>query len=192
MKVYYTNAIGLLNKMSELRLTLLCKSVDIACITETHFDSSLYESEIEINGYNCFRQDRNFKLDRSKCSDIVSGGGGSIIYVRSNISVERITNLPGSLDSVAILIDCNLGKVLLSCMYRSPSLSMKQDEKLLSFFDCLTKYNGDDVEKLFMGDFNLTNVSWLSGSVLGSKFFYKSSVPIYGLSAQCWSQLASN
>ena len=176
MKVYYTNAIGLLNKMSELRLTLLCKSVDIACITETHFDSSLYESEIEINGYNCFRQDRNFKLDRSKCSDIVSGGGGSIIYVRSNISVEKITNLPGSLDSVAILIDCNLGKVLLSCMYRSPSLSMKQDEKLLSFFDCLTKYNGDDVEKLFMGDFNLTNVSWLSGSVLGFKDSVNSSI----------------
>ena len=48
--------------MNELRLTLHSKSIDIACVTETHFNSNLYESEIAINGYKCFRQVRNFKL----------------------------------------------------------------------------------------------------------------------------------
>ena len=166
MKVYYTNANGLLKKMNELRLTLRSKSIDIACITETHFNSNLYEAEIDINGYNCFRQDRNFTLDRSKSTEMTSCGGGSVIYIRNTISVEKITNISGSLDSVAILIDCSIGKLLLSCIYRSPSLSAKQDEMLFKCFDSLTKY-GDDLEKLFVGDFNLTDVSWLSGSVLG-------------------------
>ena len=161
--------------MNELRLTLHSKSIDIACVTETHFNSNLYESEIAINGYNCFRQDRNFKLDRSKSDETTSCGGGSVIYVRDNISVEKISKLSGNLDSVAILIDCSIGKLLLSCIYRSPSLSAKQDEILFRCFDSLTKY-GDNIEKLFVGDFNLTDVSWLSGSVLGSFHSVNSSI----------------
>ena len=59
--MYYTNANGLVKKMNELRMTLYSKNIDIACVTETHFNSSLYDSEVEINGYNCFRQNRNLK-----------------------------------------------------------------------------------------------------------------------------------
>ena len=177
MKVYYTNANGLMNKINELRLTILSKDIDIACVTETHFSSNLYEGETEIIGYNCFRQDRNFKLNCSKGKDAVSCGGGSVIYVRNTIAVDKISNVTGNLDSVAILIECDLGKVLLSCMYRSPSLSLNQDEKLFKCFNTLTNY-GDKTEKIFLGDFNFSDVSWLSGSVLGSVESVNSSLQI--------------
>ena len=75
--------------MNELRLTLDSKSIDIACVTETHFNSNLYESEIAINGYNCFRQDRNFKLDRSKSDETTSCGGGLIFFMSVTIYLLR-------------------------------------------------------------------------------------------------------
>ena len=147
MNVYYTNANGLLNKMTELRMTLYSKNIDIACITETHFDSGIYDSEVEIHGYSCYRQDRNFKLDRSKNSNLVSSGGGSIIYVKNNILVEKISDVTRNLDSVAILLECNLGKILISYLYKSPSLNLNQDGKLLKSFESLTEYD-EKIEKL--------------------------------------------
>ena len=71
--------------MNELRLTLDSKSIDIACVTETH----LFESEIVINGYHCFRQDRNFKLDRSKSDETTSCGGGLIFFMSVTIYLLR-------------------------------------------------------------------------------------------------------
>ncbi len=115
--------------MSEFKLILQNKNIDIACVTESHFDSSLYEAEIDIPGYTFFRQDRDFKLDRSKKPETFSCGGGSVIYVKNVISVDQITNING-FDSVAILIECSIGKLLLSCFYRSPSLNLEQDMKL--------------------------------------------------------------
>ena len=165
LNVYYTNANGLVNKMCELRLTLQSRNIDIACITETHFDSSLFDSEVDIDGYNCFRQDRNFKLDRTVNSVEVSSGGGSVIYVKNTIIVEKISEVVGNLDSVAVLLECNLGRVLLCYMYRSPSLGLNQDRKLLKYFESLSNY-GETAEKVIMGDFNLTDVSWMSGSVM--------------------------
>ena len=156
-----------MNKVDELRLTIFSRDIDIACVTETHFNSSLYEAEIEIKGYNCFRQDRDFRLNRSKGNDDISCGGGSVIYVKNTIAVEKISNITGNFDSAMILIECNIGKVLLSCLYRSPSLNMIQDNKLLECFNSLIKY-GDQIEKIFLGDFNFSDVSWVSGSVLGS------------------------
>ncbi len=152
--------------MSEFILTLQNECIDIACITETHFTSDLFEAEVTIPGYNIFRQDRNFKLDRTVGNCNVSCGGGSIIYVRNNINVDKITSIQSGFDSVAILMECNIGKVLLSCIYRSPSLSFEQDMKLLNYLGNLIKLD-DSIEKVFIGDFNLSNVSWISGTVKG-------------------------
>ena len=135
----------------------------------------MFDSEVEICGYNCFRQDRNFKLDKSKSFNNLSCGGGSIIYVRNDISVEQITTLGGNLDSTAILLECNLGKLLLSCIYRSPSLNISQEDKLLNYFSSLNEV-GDDIEKVFVGDFNFKHVSWLSGNVLGCPDSVNSSI----------------
>ncbi len=164
IRVYYTNANGLVNKMNEFILTLQSKCVDIACVTETHFSSDLFDAEVTIPGYAYFRQDRNFKLDRTIGNCNVSHGGGSIIYVRDNIKVDKITSIESGIDSIAIIIESNIGKVLISCIYRSPSLSLDQDMKLCNYLESLTKID-DNIEKVFLGDFNLSDVSWIGGTV---------------------------
>ena len=63
--MYYTNANGLYNKLSQLRMIIEMHNIDIICITESHFHDELMLAEIEIPGYNLFLGNRKFKLDRT-------------------------------------------------------------------------------------------------------------------------------
>ena len=87
LRLLYTNANGLYNKLSELCLIIEAKNIDIICITETHYHDELDLAEIEIPGYNIFTGNRNFKLDQSTNTGKVSEGGGSVIYVHKDISI---------------------------------------------------------------------------------------------------------
>ncbi len=164
--MYYSNVNGLSSKLTELKVCLDDKNVDIACVTETHFTPSLFEAEVIMPGYSIFRHDRDFLLDRSKPnSNDCSLGGGSVIYVKDYLNAEIIETVKGP-DSVAVLLDTNLGKIVIACIYRSPSLNKTQDLELHNFFKNLNDYNGN-IEKVFFGDFNFTDVSWVSGNVAG-------------------------
>ena len=137
MQILYSNVNGLYCKLSELKCYLNDKNIDIACITETHFNASLFDAKVDIPGYTLFRHDRDFQLDRTKFDKAnnhnkYSGGGGSAIYIKSNLNAELVKKNSGP-DSVAILLDTNIGKVLIGCLYRSPSLNNIQDKELLNF-----------------------------------------------------------
>ena len=80
LKMFYTNANGLHNKIDELKLILESSpELGVICLTETHLDKEILDAEIHIDGYLMFRKDRNFKLDNS--NQKISKGGGSLIYV---------------------------------------------------------------------------------------------------------------
>ena len=61
--ILYSNVNGLMNKMDKIR-TCLCvyEDINVICITETHLKKSVLDAEIEIEGYKCFRKDRNFSI----------------------------------------------------------------------------------------------------------------------------------
>ena len=165
LRLYYTNAGGLYNKLPELRVLIETKNIDIICVTETHFHKDIEEAEIEIPGFNKFLANRNFKLDRSSKLVETSDKGGSIIYVRNTISILEDSIVCGP-ESLTITIETNVGRILLGCFYRSMSLNDSQNEEFLRFFS--SAISGDsDLEKIIVGDFNCPNVSWLSGSVIG-------------------------
>ena len=66
------------------------KDIDIICITETHFNKDILDSEISIDGYRFFRKDRNFDIHDvgiDNLKDVISGGGGSIIYFKDTLNV---------------------------------------------------------------------------------------------------------
>ena len=73
LKVLYTNANGLVSKLTELKVLVSENNIDIMCVTETHFSEELVEAELSISGFTAFRGDRDFKLDCS-VSGNVSGG----------------------------------------------------------------------------------------------------------------------
>ena len=165
LRVYYTNAGGLYGKLSELRIFIDSNNIDIVCVTETHFHDELEEAEIEIPGFK-FVGNRNFKLDRTSSKLVeTSSKGGSIIYIRNCIPIVEGSYDRGP-DSVSVVIDSDVGKILIGCFYRSMSLNNSQNSDFLNFF--ASKISGnDDLEKVLFGDFNCPDVSWISGNVVG-------------------------
>ena len=112
LKLFYTNASSFLNKIYELRISVKIYEPDIICITESHLNSAIDNNELSIDNYTIFQQDRNFKIkqvtqdalysaDGVDSSDIsVSGGGGSLIYVKNYLRVEPIDHFKA---------DCHFG-----------------------------------------------------------------------------------
>ena len=160
MRLLYTNANGLYNKLSELKTCLEIYNINIACTTETHFNAEVLDAEISITGFKFYRKDRDFSVHKSENTDSsTSSGGGSIIYVRENLVVE-LNSMFEAPDSVAI-------KVMTSvCVYRSISLNELRNELLLSSLSKICSLDNQE-ETLICGDLNLPNVNWVSGTIIG-------------------------
>ena len=162
-RILYTNANGLLNKRDELKVCLSTYEIDIACISETHFNSDVTDAELAINGYSFFRGDRDFNLSEDKG---VSGGGGSIIYYKNGIKAVENNVFKVAPDSVAIDIKTTIGNVCIACIYRSTSLNEFYNDVLLKCIENICKET-NEFESILIGDFNLPDVSWENGNVIG-------------------------
>ena len=80
MHFLHFNVNSLLNKIDEVRQIVNASNVSIFGLTETKLDSSVYDSEISIDGYTLIRKDRN------------RNGGGVACYVK-NIICFNIKNI---------------------------------------------------------------------------------------------------
>ena len=89
LKLFYTNTCSFLNKLNELRDCIDLYELDIICICETHLHSGILEAEIQIPGFNVYRQDRNFNIHNDN-STIPSDQGGYVIYVKSSVKSKQI------------------------------------------------------------------------------------------------------
>ena len=67
------NINSLLNKIDELRYIARSSNAAVIGITETKLDNTVYDSEVTVNGYNIFRNDRNRNGETVAC------------YIRNNI-----------------------------------------------------------------------------------------------------------
>ena len=165
-KVLYFNACGLLNKLDELKLFLSTHgNVGLIFIVETHLNKDILDAELQIDGFSFVRKDRNFKIKDSN-SEGVSGGGGALIYYKQFINISVFDCCDNAPDSLAILVPTTEGNVCFSCIYRSPSLNVSQNNMLLGCMDEIC-HEHNDYETLLMGDFNLPNDSWETGTVKG-------------------------
>ena len=152
--------------MDELKLRLSSCSVDIICITETHFSEEITDAELQIDGYSFYRGDRNFNLHSEIMNEDISDGGGSIIYCRNDINAEQNVMFKNVPDSVAIDVKTKYGKLCIACIYRSTSLSTNLNSKLIDCISSICKET-NDYETILTGDFNLPDVSWENGNVIG-------------------------
>ena len=142
---------------------------DIICITESHLSKDILDAEISIDGYTLFRNDRNFNikdniLDITNSNvdcKVASHGGGSIIFINERLRPTKFIERFNACDSLAVQLETSLGLLNLVCVYRSMSLSSKQNSAILKAVNSLL--SASDVETILVGDFNLPNVSWISG-----------------------------
>ena len=77
----HLNINSLLPKMDELRQIAKTSKVSVIGITETKLDESVLNNEIDIEGYNILRLDRN------------RHGGGVACYIRNDISFTQLNSL---------------------------------------------------------------------------------------------------
>ena len=138
------------------------KSIEVICVTETHFSSDILDAEIYIEGFSMFRKDRDFRIDNSTAN--ISGGGGSIIYVKTCCNASLENSFLKAPDSLAVNINTSGGLIGICCIYRSTSLNLEQNNALISCIKSICSKR-NDFETLLLGDFNLPNVSWETGSI---------------------------
>ena len=124
--MFYCNAYGILNKITELKTCVSLYNVNIVCVNETHLDGSILDAEIQMSGFKMFRHDRDFSIESCTNRDHdVCPGGGSIIYVSDNLSCSEIESLRKIPDSIAVAIHTNVGIMNFVCFYHNPSVKNK-------------------------------------------------------------------
>ena len=73
------NINSLLAHLDDLKFFVLDSKIDVLAIKETKIDSSVYDNEIYLPGFEVVRKDRSVNGRR---------GGGVCIYLRSNINYQ--------------------------------------------------------------------------------------------------------
>ena len=146
----------------------MCKDnkIDIMFLSETKLDNTIKNEDIDIEGYQVYRKDRN------------RSGGGVAIYTRNEFQVEYLTDL--NIDGIEMLwLKIMADKPFLVAVYYRPPNQSSDESKF--FLDCMyatidvisDKYKHLPI--FIMGDFNDRCSSWLSShkdSELGDELVY--------------------
>ena len=160
----YTNADSICNKLDKLKVCIDLYLVDVLCVVESKLHGEISNDEINIQGFNIFRHDRNFNIENPQ-SKFPSDGGGCIVYVRSRLNAELIPEFKVP-DSIAITLNTNIGQIAIAAVYRSQSLSRLQDQTILHSIKSLCNNDAFN-EVLICGDLNMDKTNWVIGTVEG-------------------------
>ena len=128
-------------------------SFDVILLSETHLDCTIESAEINIDGYQLFRKDRN------------RFGGGCAIYARNELSPSEIISMnEPHVESIYIkILSCNVSTVFGVC-YRPPNQPANQRDLFLDGFgNQLTALSTNSKTSFhIMGDFNDRCDQWTS------------------------------
>ena len=151
MKVLYTNADQLPNKISELKARIDIEKPHVIVITEVNNKHTKVNPELvifNIEGYQLYHQ------------NVSSTGRGIIIYIHQSIQdpveVSTVTEF-----SENKIISIKLDKTtdfLIAAIYRSDSGTKENNEKLLHILKEINEMKQS--HKLILGDFNYKKIDW--------------------------------
>ena len=89
----------------------------------------------------------------------------SPFFVKGCLKAEVIPNFNVA-DSLAISVQTSIGNLTVACVYRSQNLDAKQNKTMIKAIANLAKSDNEN-EVILVGDFNLSDVCWVSGTVSG-------------------------
>ncbi len=146
---FYTNADSLPNKMKELEVLTKNSHPKVIAITEINPKTNRYEieeSDIKLDGYNLFYNH-------------TTTGRGVGIYVHKSIQATTYDLENKIEDSLWLEIQMNnADKLIIGCIYRSPSSNKEQDGLFLKMIDSFKNIQSSHL--LILGDFNLPKIEW--------------------------------
>ena len=159
LKCINTNAQSLQYKMDELKQVIKDNDVKIVAVTES-WGQEWKEATLEIDGFVMYKKHRT---DGRR-------GGGCVLYVSQKLksyACKEMENVQGD-DAIWCWVRLmNEAKILVGCMYRSPTGSPENNNY---FMDQIIK--ASDVASqnriLLMGDFNIKEINWAEEEVDGN------------------------
>ena len=145
LRIFYTNARSVINKMSELRAIITDLTPDIVAVSETWTNESITNSNLNIYGYSIVaRSDRN---------DTAEGrGGGILVFAKDSISAYQISTNNNFNQSCSISIESNQNHLHIHIIYRSPNCFDENNEKLNIFLNDVNHLS------LLIGDYNFPDI----------------------------------
>lgn len=153
IKVLYTNADMLTNKMNELNYRVSLEDPDIIAINEVKNQSSKRKStvnELKLDTTGYIMVDNNIDTEE---------GRGQIVYVKENLNASQIYLKNKCSEEIVIAIDLSGGnRLVLALLYRSPSGSKEQFREILKVMREIISMKASHT--IFVGDFNLKNINW--------------------------------
>lgn len=140
--------------MDELIFNVNTLNPAVILITETFLHPDISDSVINIPNYTVYRCDRETRK-----------GGGVAIYVRNEISGQKIyvTRNAGfktgsTIESLSLLIKVLNVNMLVTCVYRPGSAAREDDLELFNSLNGLSTVI--DRKILIFGDFNFPDINW--------------------------------
>ena len=145
------NAQSIYNKFYEFQAQVHQIQPKIIAITESWCNNLISDTEIQLDGYNMYRHDRN-----------TTSGGGVLLHINQSLLSTPCTalNEQGYQEATWCTITLNNNdKLLVGVIYRSPYSSPENTDKLIRTLQNLHRYvKFTDV--LLMGDFNFPHINW--------------------------------
>ncbi|MEW8545341.1 MAG: reverse transcriptase family protein, partial [Candidatus Thiodiazotropha sp.] len=165
IRVFYTNADNLMNKLDELRVRSSDSNFDVMVVTEVYpkFGDSrdILPPELQIKGYNMYM------------SKVESNSRGIIIYIRETIRSDlnlTLTNFDFNESVWVNLYLQNDQSLLIGGIYRSPNSSLENTLKMLDLL--YVACGNNPTLKVIVGDFNFPEIDWLSWTTVKSETHY--------------------
>jgi hypothetical protein len=126
---------------------------DVVALTETFLDASIQDSQISLQGYTIYRNDRDRR------------GGGVAFYIADHLqSVRRLDLENQHTEMIWVEINYKKKKLLFSCVYRPPNMNSLN---IISFLDILHEKidlatSNNPLSITLLGDFNDRCSTWKS------------------------------
>lgn len=137
LKIMQWNANSIFPKLQEFILVLKEYDIDIACLSETKLNNSVY---LKIPGYKIYRVDRN------------RHGGGVAIVIKCTIQ-HNLLDLQNTscFESIGISLQSCVGVLHILSVYKPPQMKLNSHD-----LNTLTRYR----DVYVFGDFNARNIIW--------------------------------
>ena len=150
LKVLYTNAQSVVNKMAELRAVVSIKQPDVIALTETWTNPDISNEYLSLDGYELMERKDREDTDRGR-------GGGILVYVAKGICAWKV-EVPRSFEQRALVkLRRKSGELGIYIIYRSPNSTSNNDASLC---DLVKEIRDNDI---LIGDFNFPGIHWETG-----------------------------
>ena len=154
----YSNVDSLLNKKDELEARISQSKPDVIALTEIFPKNIQYEvdnAELSITGYKLFLSTKRKR--------------GVAIYIKENLEAYE-SNMNGQDFEESVWIDLitAAGKILIGCIYRSPSSATENDDLLKQLLRKAMDSQHIYVNVVIVGDFNIPEIDWNTNAILGN------------------------